>query len=138
MTFIAIILCYLAQGLTHGNWWTAKKICSFAILIIIVPGIVWFLFVPRLLEFSETEITITTLWRKHTYPWQELLAYNGHRGNGFWALYQIFFDSDDTPHNIFLGAYSEEDVLKLNNFIITRFPKQAAASMLWNGPNKDA
>jgi hypothetical protein len=122
MIFLVCIAGYFLQGYREGKWWTADYIFSLAIPVIIMPVCVWFMFVPRLVEFSDTEITISSLLGKYTYNWSALDCYGP--GNN---VFKIQFSGDRQPYQILAGAYPSEEWSKLIDFLNMRFPDRKAA-----------
>src|ERR1700690_2452729 len=92
------VLAYFYQGYREGKWWDASYIASLGIPITFMPVAVWFMFVPRFLEYSETEITIVTRLGKYTYSWDDLYCYGV--GNG---VFKIKFSGDSQPCQIYSG-----------------------------------
>jgi hypothetical protein len=114
---------FFSQGHIWEQWSGWDSILPLAAPTIIAPILVWFMFVPRSLEFSETEIAIITLLGKHSYPWTELYCYGSGRG-----VYKIQFSGDFQPYQIFSGAYPSEEWSKLIEFMKTSFPERERAS----------
>jgi hypothetical protein len=120
---IFLIVTYLWQGYGKPNARiTAENILGMVVLIGLAPVFIWFCFVPRLLAFSEKEITISTLLGKATYPWSSLYCYGRGRG-----VYKIQFEGDRQPYQIFSGAYRADEWLLLINFMKERFPDRVAS-----------
>jgi hypothetical protein len=115
-------LGYFLQGYREGKWWTSGYMWSLTVPIILAPVAVWFMFVPKLVEFSETEITIATLLGKYSYAWTDLDCFGP--GNN---VFKIQFSGDRQPYQIFAGAYSGEEWSKLTNFLNTHFPERKIA-----------
>jgi hypothetical protein len=105
------------QGFGQGKWWTLDYIYSLGIPVVLSPVIVWFMFVPRRIEYSDTQITISTLLGTQTYAWSDLYCYGTGRG-----VYKIQFTGDSQPYQIFAGAYSDQEWSQLVALMNTRFP----------------
>jgi hypothetical protein len=118
MVLIVCAFGYYQQGFFQGKWWTAGYILSLAIPIVTMPLAAWFMFVPRLMEYSEDEITITTLLGKGTYSWSELYAYGP--GNN---VFKMQFSGDTQPFQIYAGAYPDDQWSKLRGFLKSKYPQ---------------
>jgi len=115
-------LYYFQRGYQYGVWWESDYPLAAVLLLTIAPTFMWFAFVPSLLEFSHSEITISMLLRKSTYRWDDLYCYGTGRG-----VYLIQFSVDRQPYQIFKGAYSKAEWSKLINFMTEQFPDRAAS-----------
>jgi hypothetical protein len=113
---------YFLQGYQEGKWWTAGYVISLLIPISLAPISVWFMFVPSLIEFSDTEITIVTLLGRYTYQWSSLYCFGS--GNN---VYKIQFEGDRQPYQIFSGAYPKDEWAKLINLMESQYPERAKA-----------
>jgi hypothetical protein len=122
LVFFVSVLGYFFQGYNEGKWWTADYMFSLTIPAVFMIVFVWFAFVPRLMEFSETEITISTLLGKYTYNWSALDCY-GPGDN----VFMIKFSGDRQPYQIFAGAYPNEEWSKLIDFLNMCFPDRKMA-----------
>jgi hypothetical protein len=115
--------CYFLEGYGKAGWrTTAEDMLGVSILILAAPVFVWFSFVPRLLEFSETDITISTLLGSYTYSWNSLYCYGPGRG-----VFKIQFEGDRQPYQIFAGAYRSDEWSTLINLMKARFPERVAS-----------
>jgi hypothetical protein len=107
------------QSFRQGHWPDIRAICSFSIPIVLAPILVWLMFVPRLLEYSDEEINLRTLLRKGSYRWRMLDAYGPGRG-----VFMLQFTGDSGAYQIMSSAYSNEEWSTFRNFLETRFPDQ--------------
>jgi hypothetical protein len=117
-----LVFCDLKRGFQEGKWWEADDILVVLLLMTFAPAFVWFAFVPFLMEFSDSEIKISTLLGKYTYSWDDLYCYGTGRG-----VYKIQFSGDRQPYQIFKGAYPKADWIKLVDFMTDRYPNRIAS-----------
>jgi len=123
LVFLIIsLLAYFQQGYADGKWWTTDYILSLTIPAGVTLAFFWFGCVPKLLEYSESEITISTLLGKATYPWDLLYCYGKGRG-----VLVIQFTGDQQPYQIYAGAYASRDVSELVKLMKERFPERERA-----------
>jgi hypothetical protein len=100
----------------QGHWPGIGTTCSYSIPIILFPILVWFMFVPRVLEYSEDEINLRTFLREGSYRWKSLDAYGPGPG-----VLMIQF-AGEAAYQINGGAYSKEEWSTFRNFLETHFP----------------
>jgi hypothetical protein len=95
---------------------------------------VWFMFVPKLVEFSESEITIATLLGEYSYHWDDLYSYGWGRG-----VFMIQFSGDRQAYQIFSGAYADQEWSKLTEFLDANYPDRKMAYSIggWLFPKND-
>ena len=87
------------------------------VIIMLVPTIVWFAFVPSRLEFSDTGFTVKFPFRPlHAIDWSDFHSY----GPGENTLVIQFTDS--RTFQIFPQAYHPSDWRVLENFLSSKFP----------------
>ncbi len=92
--------CCVVQS-HQGKLWSVGYTASLALPMSIMIAFVWFAFVPRRFEYSNSEITLSTLLGTSTYTWDKLYCYGP--GNG---VFMIKFEGDRQPYQIYGGAYA--------------------------------
>jgi hypothetical protein len=117
---IAIVFGYFQQGYIDGKWWTMGYICSFSIPLVVVPLLVWFIWVPRVLEYSETHIRIVTIFRQTLQPWKRLKSY----GAGSGIVFVLRFKGELQGYQIMSKAYSDSDWDRFTDYLETCFPNR--------------
>ena len=76
-------VAYFSQGYRENHWWTGDYTLYLLIPFSIGPLLIWFMFVPSRLEFSDSEFTIKFPFRPlHKLNWSDL-RYYGSGENGF-------------------------------------------------------
>lgn len=113
------VFAVLAQwrSLGQGHWPDIRGLYSFVLPIVLAPTFVWYMFVPRLLEYSDEEIHLRTLLRQGSYRWEMLDAYGPGRG-----VFMLQFGGDSGAYQIMSGAYSYKEWLAFKTFLQSRFP----------------
>ncbi len=117
---IAIVLGYFQQGYMNGKWWTTDYICSFSVPLVLLPLLVWFIWVPRVLEYSETHIRIVTIFRNTLQPWKHLKSY----GDGPGIVFVLRFKGEFQGYQIMSKAYSDSDWNRFTDYLETCFPNR--------------
>ena len=113
---------YSWQGYFEHKWWKVDYLLSLLIPFAIAPIAVWFMFVPRLLAYSETEFGIHPLMSgQQTFPWSELKYYG--RGNN---VFMIQFEGKQA-FQIFAMAYPKREWSDFLAFLKTNFPERKAS-----------
>jgi hypothetical protein len=113
---------YFWQGYRENHWWTRDYMLSLLIPFSIAPLVVWFMFVPSRLEFSDSEFTIQFPFRPlHTLNWSDL-QYYGFGEN----VFMIQFAGVGT-FQIFPQAFRRGDWRMLKNFLGSTFPDRKAS-----------
>jgi len=116
------LIAYFWSGCFDHKWWTFDYILSLGIPFSIAPIAVWFMFVPKKLEYSETEFSIG---RRFTgscnLRWSEL-KYYGDGNNVFMIQFR-----DRPAYQIFAAAYSRDQWKQLVQFLSDRFPEKKAS-----------
>jgi hypothetical protein len=125
VTFVLALLAvatYFWQGYHEDHWWTRDYMLSLLIPFGIAPLIVWFLFVPSRLEFSDSEFTIQFPFRPlHTLDWSDLKYYGSGEN-----VFMIQFASVGT-FQIFSQAFRRGEWRMLKNFLSSTFPDRKAS-----------
>ncbi len=62
---LASIACYFFQGYIDHKWWPFTYVISLLIPFVIAPVIVWLVFVPVQLEFTDLTLDIQFRFRRH-------------------------------------------------------------------------
>jgi hypothetical protein len=89
--------------------------------IILAPLFVWFAFVPKLLEVTDSAISIGFYFRgTHIFSWHELTYWG--RGQ---AVFMMQFDKRLT-FQIFASAYPSHQWSRFIGFLFLRFPERKA------------
>jgi hypothetical protein len=122
MAAFLIVSSSLAD-LPGEDWWSRAK------TLLIPTGVffafVWVMFVPRRLEFSETEFTIQhLLGRRCVLSWDEL-EYYGPGNNVF--MIQFF---GQQAIQIFAAAYSRHEWHEFMSFLSDKFPERKASGWI--------
>jgi hypothetical protein len=116
---------YLWDGYYDGKWWDVGYIESLSIPLVIFPVIVWFMFVPKRLEYSESDFVIDRRFAKIcTLPWSQLRYYGP--GNN---VFMIQFEGRQA-FQLFAGAYGRSEWAAFLAFLSNRFPHQRASGYL--------
>jgi hypothetical protein len=119
---VVTVLAYFWQGYRENHWWTHGYMLSLLIPFGIALLIVWFMFVPSRLEFSDREFTIKFPFRPlHTLNWSDLQYYGSGEN-----VFMIQFASVGT-FQIFPQAFRRSEWRMLKNFLITTFPDRKAS-----------
>jgi hypothetical protein len=105
------------QSFHQGHWPDPRTVCSFSIPIILAPILVWFLFVPRLLEYSKEEINLRLFLGEGSYSWKSLEAYGPGRG-----VFMLQFTGHFGAYQILSSAYPSAEWSSFQNFLETQFP----------------
>ena len=133
-TILRVLLSVLAvtvlgaviQRWQTGYWWEAGYDASLAIPVTLFPLAVYFMFVPRRIEWSSSEFFIRTWGRTETFPWERLFAYGSGRG-----VFMLQFSGSAT-FQIYSGAFEPAQWRELRQFLVTTFPTKQ--SRFWIGP----
>lgn len=132
-------LSYVWQGYHQHHWWTRGYMLSLVVPVVLGPVAVWLMFVPRRLEFTETDFTIQFYLRRlHTLPWDELKYYG--RGNNVFMLQFV----GQEAFQIFSSAFPKGQWRLLTNFLSNRYPDRKASGYIgnlmfkWRGRKKKA
>jgi hypothetical protein len=113
---------YFWEGYREHHWWTRDYILTLLVPFAIVPVVVWFMFVPRRLEFNDSEFTIQYPFRPlHILEWADL-KYYGPGPN----VFMIEF-IDVGTFQIFPRAFRRSEWRLLKNFLSTTFPDRKAS-----------
>ena len=121
---ISLGFCYVASGHARSDSQTTfDDISGIAVACILFPTFIWFAFVPKVIEFSDREITLETFLGKSTYTWDSDLYCYGPGRN----VFMIKFAPDRQPYQIFAGAYSGEEWKKLTDLLNARFSDRKMA-----------
>ena len=116
------VVGYFWQGYRENHWWTHGYMLSLLIPFGIAPLIVWFMFVPSRLEFSDSEFIIQFPFRRrHTLNWSDLQYYDSGEN-----VFMIQFTSVGT-FQIFPQAFRRSEWRMLKNFLVTTFPDRKAS-----------
>ncbi len=95
---------------------------SLLIPSVIILAVVWFMFVPSQLEFSDGQFTIKFPFRQvHTLSWSDLKYYGAGRN-----VFMIQFAGIGT-FQIFPQAFPPNEWLMLKNFLSSAFPDKKAS-----------
>ena len=127
---IGVALVFLAEYVRSGyfdhKWWSADYIWSCAIPVSLAPVIIWFMFVPRRLEYSESEFSITNrMARDFNAPWSRLQYYGP--GNN---VFMIQFEGRQA-FQIFAFAFPKEEWNEFALFLTDRFPNKKATGSIF-------
>jgi hypothetical protein len=116
------VVGYFWQGYRENHWWTHGYMLSLLIPFGIAPLVVWFMFVPSRLEFSDSEFIIQFPFRRrHTLNWSDLQYYDSGEN-----VFMIQFTSVGT-FQIFPQAFRRSEWRMLKNFLVTTFPDRKAS-----------
>ncbi|HVF71725.1 MAG TPA: hypothetical protein VM940_08955 [Chthoniobacterales bacterium] len=116
------VATYFWQGYRENHWWTHRYMLSLLIPFGIAPLMVWFMFVPARLEFSDKDFTIRFPFRPlHTLDWSDLQ----HYGSGP-NVFMIQFAGVGT-FQIFPQAFRRSEWRMLKSFLSTTFPDRKAS-----------
>ena len=119
--------CMAASGFTATGDQFWPRTGELVGVVTVFLAIVWFMFVPVLLEFDRVELTIRYLFgRRHTVPWYELELYGDAGG-----LFTLQFQGQS--FQIFSQAFAPRDWHQLAGLLSTRFPDCKADG--WVGPS---
>jgi hypothetical protein len=125
---VADVCGYLWQGLFENFWWSPGYILSLAIPTILVPCILWVMFVPRQMDVSDDRLRIRSILRgDQEIGWKELKAW----GNGGEGIFMLQF-RDRSTFQIALFAFPREQRRQFIDFLNNRFPQRKAR--IWLGP----
>jgi hypothetical protein len=112
----------------HGHWWSIGYIESLGIPILLMPTLVCIGFVPRRIEYSESEFYLERRLRGViTLPWTDLYSYG--TGNG---VFLLRFENVNTLQ-IFAGAFERNEWKAFLKFLNENYPDRKAS--FWFGPN---
>jgi len=114
---IVIVFGYFQQGYMDGKWWTMGYICSFSILLVVAPLLVWLIWVPRVLEYSESHIRVVTIWRESLEPWNQVKSYGYGTG-----IFTLRFKHKFQGYQIWSEAYSDSDWGRFTDYLETCLP----------------
>jgi hypothetical protein len=118
--FVFTVLGYFTQGYSERVWWSSSYFISLTILSCIMSVALWFMVVPKRLEFSETYLAIKPPLRGNfSLPWKEL-RYWGYRQH---KVMRIEFNNIQA-FQIFRDAFPKEQWAQLIEFLSTRFPER--------------
>lgn len=118
-------ITYFWQGYHENHWWTQDYMLSMLIPFGIAPLIVWFMFVPSRLEFSDSEFTIQFPLRPlHKLAWSDLKYYGS--GNN---VFMIQF-ADVGTFQIFPQAFRRSEWRMLKNFLTATFSDRKASGYI--------
>jgi hypothetical protein len=116
---------YLWDGYHDKNWWGAGYIESLSIPFVIAPVLVWFIFVPRRLEYSDSEFVIDRRFTSIcSLPWSQLCYYG--KGNN---VFMIQFEGRQA-FQFFAGAFSKSEWAAFLAFLSDRFPDKKASGYI--------
>jgi hypothetical protein len=115
------VLAFFSLDYPHGRGSHVSAAVFFPIPIVLFPVAIWFGFVPRVLEYSEAQITLSTLVGTCTYPWGQLFCYGWGRG-----VFKIQFSDGRQPYRIYSGAYAKAEWARFVEQMKTRFPEREA------------
>lgn len=122
MAFAAVIDHYQS-----GKWWGLDYLGSLLIPLTIFPVIVFVMFTPRRIEWSETEFRIQPRFGvKKSILWAQLYAY----GNGN-NVFMLQFEGLST-FQIFGGAFEPGQWKAFRIFLKNKYPDRKAG--FWFGP----
>ena len=113
---MVIVLGYLRALYIHDPTWTTGYICSFSVLLVLAPSLVWLMFVPRIVEYSDAQVRIATLFRDKIYPWKRLESY----GSG--SIFSLRFKHEFQGYQIWSKAYSKEDWSRFTHRLNAEIP----------------
>jgi len=121
---VLTLIAYFWQGYRENKWWTQDYILTMVIPFAVVPVVVWFMFVPSLFEFSDSEITIKFPFRRvHILPWSDLQHYGAGPN-----VFMIQFAGAGT-FQMFAQAFPGAEWRTLTNFLSTRFPERKPVTL---------
>lgn len=99
-----------------GHWLEASADATLVIPITFLPVAVYFMFVPRRIEWSPSEFFISTWGRSETFSWERLEAYGDGRG-----VFQLQF-SECATFQIYAEAFDSRQWQELHEFLTSSFP----------------
>ncbi len=108
-------LCYLCGH--PGHWPDIQSVLGVVVGATCLSVLVWFMFVPRRLAFSDNEITLSTILGTSTYRWSTLGGYAWGRG-----VFMIQFEDDRRAYQISASAYPKAEWSKLMSLLTERYP----------------
>jgi len=119
---VVTVVAYFWLSYRENHWWTHGYMLSLLIPFGIAVLIVWLMFVPARLEFSDSEFIIQFPFRPlHTLNWSDLQYYGSGEN-----VFMIQFASVGT-FQIFLQAFRRSERRMLKNFLATTFPDRKAS-----------
>ena len=133
-TFIRILLLGLlvaviaavSERYRNGHWWANDCTASWAIPLFFIPVGVWVMFVPRSIQWSDSDFQIQPRFgRSQTLPWTQLCAY-GNRNNVF-----VIQFTGVSMFQIFPGAFPSNEWRVFQSFLAANHPGMKVA--LWLG-----
>jgi hypothetical protein len=114
---IAIVVGYFQQGYMDGIWWTTGYICSFSVALVVTPLLVWLIWVPRVLEYSQNHIRVVTILRESLQPWNHVKSYGYGTG-----IFTLRFKHEFQGYQIWSKAYSNSDWSQFTDYLENRLP----------------
>ena len=118
---IALVLALgaLISRVSDGRWWTAAEAAPYIVVLLVSPA--FLLAVPRRIEWSETELSISPrLGSPRTYSWAELVRYGP--GEGKYVLVLRF--TDRRSFQIFTWAFDAVSWQLFTTFLAQAHPEK--------------
>jgi hypothetical protein len=113
---------YLWDGFHDSKWWTIGYISSLAIPFVIFPVVVWFMFVPKRMAYSDEEIVIQRWFTPGCkLPWSTL-DYYGTGENVF-----VLQFAGRQSFQIFASAFPRGEWRVFSAFLKKRYPEKRAS-----------
>ncbi len=115
------VATYLYQGYFESHWWSFDYILSLTIPLVLMPLIIWFGLVPRILEVFDDSISIGYWYRRPvTIPLEQIK----HWGFGQNVLL-LEFQGHQT-FQIYLAAYPNNQWSSFVDILASRYPRRKA------------
>jgi hypothetical protein len=119
IVFLGILCGGIKAHFTHDSTWTMGYILSFSVPLVVLPLLVWFVFVPRVLEYSDAQIRIVTIFRDTVQSWGHVKSYGSSTG-----IFTLRFKHEFQGYQIWSRAYPKADWNRFIDFLETRLPER--------------
>lgn len=111
---------------THGVWWSIGYVESLGIPLLLMPTVVCIGFVPRWIEYSETEFYLERrIGGGFALRWDDLYPYGNGRG-----VFLLRFEDVDAIQ-IYAGAFKRREWKAFLAFLNENYPDRKAS--FWFG-----
>jgi hypothetical protein len=120
---IAFVLGLAAaiSRVSDGRWWTAAEAARYLVVFLVSPA--FLLAVPRRIEWSETDLSISPrIGSPRTYPWSELVRYGPGEGK---AVLVLRF-ADRRSFQIFTWAFDRSSWQLFTTFLAHERPEKGS------------
>jgi hypothetical protein len=125
LLFVFFLGAYLWDGFHDHKWWAPEYIASLAIPFTVAPIVIWFMFVPRRLAYSETEFVLEN-WpaTRCQLAWSQLKYYGPGEG-----VFMIQFEGRQA-FQILGAAFPSSDWREFVDFLSNRYPEKKASGTI--------